>query len=399
MSCSELEDMNYSELEDQFGLDVYPKRGIVITKGRGALLYDTNGKEYIDCIGGIGSANIGHANPALTDAIQKQANRLISCVCILYNDQRALLMKKLSEITPGGPSRSFLCSSGTEAVEAALKFARVSTGRTEIVAAMQGFHGRTFGALSVSWKPKYREPFKPLVPGIRHVPFNNAEALKDTVSENTAAVILEIIQGEGGIRPADKDYFRQVRKLCSDKGALLIIDEVQTGFGRTGKMFACEHFDLEPDMLCLAKSLAGGVPAGAVVCNNKIRIDKTLHGTTFGGNPLSCAAALASIDYIESNNLAEKAGELGKYALSELKKIRSDSIREVRGLGLMIGIELREKPGPCLQRLMEEGILALPAGNTVLRLLPPLVITRQQIDKVISKIRLVLSDHDRHSEN
>lgn len=381
--------MNVIEVESRHNSGVYGKREIVIVRGQGALLYDDNGHEYIDCVGGQGSANIGHAHPAIVQAVQEQAARLTACTEMFYNDRRAELTERLA--TMSGMPRAFLCNSGAEAVEAALKFARLTTGRTEIVAAMRAFHGRTMGALSATWNKKYREGFEPLVPGFSHVPYNDPQKLAEAVTERTAAVILEPVQGEGGVYPASAEFLQRAQEICRERGALLILDEIQTGLGRTGRLFAYQHYDLQPDLVCLAKSLAGGLPMGAVLIGERVGLLPVgAHGSTFGGNPVMCAAALAALEVLEEEQLAEKAARLGAYALERLRQIRSPLIREVRGLGLMIGIEIREKVAPYLAKLAERGVLALPAGLTVIRLLPPLVITQEQLDRVITALEEVL---------
>jgi len=383
---------NIPELEKQYTSGLYVKRDLTIVRGEGAVLYDDRGNEYIDCVGGQGVANLGHAHPVIATAIADQAHTLISCPEMFYNDRRAELQARLVALAPSGIERVFLCNSGTEAVEAAFKFARASTGRFEIVAAMRGFHGRTFGALSATWNKKYRTPFEPLVPGFKHIPYNNLEKLKDAVADDTAAVILEVVQGEGGVHPGTTEFLRGAQDICRQRGALFIIDEVQTGFGRTGKTFALEHHDLQPDLLCLAKSIAGGMPMGAVLIGERVgELATGIHASTFGGNPLACAAALAALDVLENERLAEYAAELGEYLLTRLKEIQSPIIREVRGVGLMVGIETKAKVTPYLGALMENGVLALPAGLTVLRLLPPLVITVEQIERVAAALEEVLS--------
>jgi acetylornithine/LysW-gamma-L-lysine aminotransferase len=257
---------------------------------------------------------------------------------------------------------------------------------------MRGFHGRTMGSLSATWEKKYREPFEPLVPGFSHVPYNNLAALQEAVNENTAAVILEVVQGEGGVTPGKADYLLGAQAVCRERGALLILDEVQTGFGRTGKMFAFQHHNLQPDLVCLAKSIAGGLPMGAVLLGEKVgALPAQVHGSTFGGGPLPCAAGLAAMDYLEDNHLPERAAELGAWFLAELAQIQSPLIREVRGLGLMAGIELRQKVTPYLQALMAKGVLALPAGLTVMRFLPPLVIEKSDLAQVVRVVAEVLS--------
>jgi len=382
--------MKVKDLEERYELPVYPRRDIVLVRGKAAKLYDEEGREYIDCASNVGVSNIGHANESVAKAIYEQYLTLGNCYAMFYNPVRARLAEKLVSLAPGRLKKVFFCNSGAEAVEGAIKFARASTGKTGIIAAMRGFHGKTFGALAATWGPEYQKPFVPMLQGITHVPYNNFMKLKESVNKDTAAVILELVQGEGGVRVGDKDYFREVRDLCDSQGILLIMDEVQTGFGRTGTLFACEQF-VEPDLLCVAKSLAGGIPMGAVLCSEAVNVPVKSHTSTFGGNPLACAAALASLEVIEKQGLVEKAGTLGNYFMEGLKAIRSDKIREVRGLGLMIGIELKEKAGPYVQALMEKGVIVLLAGANVIRLLPPLVITKEEIDQALKALQEVLS--------
>ncbi len=378
------------EIENKYTSGTYAKQSLVIVRGQGALLFDADGKEYLDCSSGHGVANLGHAHPKIAEAIYKQANTLITLFESFPNDQRAMVMQKLTSLV-AGLDRVFLCNSGTESVEAAFKFARISTGRKNIVAAMRAFHGRTYGALSATYNKKYREGFEPLVPGFSHVAYNNIEALDKAVNEETAAVILEVVQGEGGVYPANVDYIQAARKLCDERGALLIVDEIQTGFGRTGKFFAIEHFGVTPDLLCCAKSLAGGVPMGAVLIGKNIKnLTPGVHGSTFGGNPLSCAAANAALDVIKEEDLAGQAEAKGKYLMDKLLEINSPNIREVRGLGLMVGIEMKQKVAPYIKALQEANIIALNAGMTVIRLLPPLVITYEQLDHLVDALTEVL---------
>ena len=378
--------MTIQQLEDQFTSGVYAKRPLALVRGAGARVWDSDGNEYIDCVGGQGAANVGHANPQVAAAIAQQAQTLISCPEMFYNDRRAELEQKLTSIT--GLPRVFLSNSGTEAVEAAIKFARLATKRTGVIAAMRGFHGRTLGALSATWEKKYREPFEPLVPDFSHIAYNDAAALDAAIDFKTAAVLLEVVQGEGGVRPGTSEFLCQAQELCRERGALLILDEVQTGFGRTGKMFAFQHHGLQPDLLCLAKSMAGGLPMGATLIGPRIgALPPAVHGSTFGGNPLACAASLAAIEVIESQHLADRAAALGAWFIDQLKQIQSPLIREVRGLGLMVGLELKQKVAPYLQALLKHRVLALPAGLTVLRFLPPLVIEQNDLEKVVEAVR------------
>ncbi len=378
------------DLERAHALEVYPKRGITVVKGRGAEVWDDEGRRYIDCVAGIGVASVGHANPAVAEAVAEQARTLVTCPGIFYNDVRARLLERLAAVAPDGLSRGFLCNSGAEAVEAAFKFARVETGRTGIVSAMRGFHGRTLGALSATYKKEYRNLFEPLVPGFSFVPFNNAAKLRAAVTEETAAVVIEPVQGEGGIRPASAEFLQAAREACDDRGALLIFDEIQTGFCRTGRMFACEHHGVTPDMLCLAKAMGGGIPIGAVLANDRVNPPVGKHGSTFGGNPLACAAALAAIRFMEDEQLAERAQRLGTRFRKRFERRSPARVRALRQVGLMIGVQLRERCRPYLQALMEQGVLTLPAGATVIRMLPPLVITEGQVDEVVDALARVL---------
>jgi LysW-gamma-L-lysine/LysW-L-ornithine aminotransferase len=379
-------------LEDRYDAGLYAKQPLVLVRGEGARVWDADGKEYVDCAGGQGVANVGHAHPAIAAAVAAQAGRLLTCPNGFYNEVRARLLARLVGMAPPGIERAYLCNSGTEAVEAAFKFARLATGRAGVVAAMRGFHGRTMGALSATWNKAYREPFEPLLPGFSFVPYNRLDAAERAIGPDTAAVILEVVQGEGGVIPGQGEYLRGVQALCRERGALFIVDEVQTGLGRTGRMFACEHHDLEPDLLCLAKALAGGLPVGAVLISRRVgELPRKAHGSTFGGNPLVCAAALATIDCLQAEDLPRRAAELGARFKAGLEGIDSPLVREVRGLGLMIGLELKTPAGPYLAALAERGVLALTAGATVMRFLPPLVIQPEQVEFVLSHVSHLLT--------
>jgi acetylornithine/LysW-gamma-L-lysine aminotransferase len=369
---------------------LYPKRPVAIVRGEGARLFDAEGRAYIDCVAGQGAANLGHCHPAVVAAIQAQAGTLLSCPEIFHNDRRAAYLNALVAALPV-PARIFLCNSGAEAVEAALKFARLLTGRQGVVAAKRGFHGRTMGALSATWEPKYREPFLPLVPAFSHVPFGDAEELAEAISDTTAAVLLEPVQGEGGVRPAPPGYLEAARRICDERGALLLIDEVQTGFGRTGRLFAVEHSGVTPDILILAKSIAAGLPMGAVAVHERHGpLPGGAHGSTFGGNPLLCAAALAALQVYHDEHVPEQAAEKGAWLIERLRALQLPAVREVRGLGLLVGLELKGRVQPALQALMERGVLALPAGPNVLRLLPPLIISDAELEQVVAAVNAVL---------
>lgn len=383
--------IDYKAIQMQYEIDVYPMRDVVLVKGKEARLWDDKGNEYIDMASGISVANIGHCNDKVVDAISSQAGTLITCPNTFYNDSKAKFLEKLFSVAPKNLTKAFITNSGSEAMEAAIKFARANTKKTKFISAMKGFHGRTYGSLSATYKKEYRDAFEPLVPGFSFVPFNNFEKLAEAVDADTAGIILEFVQGEGGINIGQKEYFKQVRQLCDEKGILLIIDEIQTGFCRTGKMFAIEHFEIDADMITVAKSIAGGFPMGALLCSEKITIEKGKHGSTFGGNPLACAAGKASIEFMIENKLWEAAENKGKYFREKLESQPLSKVREIRQIGLMIGIELKDKSQPIILELLERKIISLPAGTTVLRLLPPLVISYDDLDTVIKNLIEILA--------
>ena len=375
------------------------RRNVLILRGEGARLFDASGKEYLDLAGANGWAALGHAHPAVTRAIREQAERLVCYTENGFNDQRALWMAELSALLEreigaderGPLTRIHPCNSGTEAVEGGIKAARWFTGRPGVVAAKRGFHGRTLGSLSATWKPHYREPFQPLVPGYTHVPYNDAAALEKAVDDRTAAVLLEVVQGEGGVYPATEEFLDTARRICRERGALLLYDEVQTGFGRTGKWFAACHYEAGPDLLLLGKALGGGIPMGAVAWRRDLgTFQAGRHASTFGGNPLACAASRAALRVMEEEDLPGRAARLGEKALAAFREERPPLVRQVRGRGLMIGLELKTKVQPYIQALMERGIWTLPAGPTVLRLLPPLVIAQEDLERAVRTILEVL---------
>jgi len=402
--------------EQRYDSGVYHKHQVVMTRAEGATVWDATGREYIDCVGGYGVANVGHSNPEVVAAIREQAGTLMVMPQTLPNDKRAEFLRQLVSVLPDGLDRVFLCSSGTEAVEAAKKFAITATGRTRFVSMKRGFSGRTLGALALTWEPKYREPFGSAVDNehVSFVTYGNIEELRAAITDDVAAVIMEPVQGEGGVRPGNAEFVREARRLTREKGALLIMDEIQTGFCRTGKFFATEHFcaqecqsadgircgckvDSEcrvvPDGMTLAKAMAGGVPVGAFAMTAAVadKMPAGGHGTTFGGNPLAMAAGVAAIGYMKRENLAQQAAEKGAYFMEKLRAIKSPKIREVRGLGLMIGVELKEKSAPYISAMEhQEGVLTLQATPLVVRFLPPLVISKEQIDKVVEAFERVL---------
>jgi acetylornithine/LysW-gamma-L-lysine aminotransferase len=385
-------DVNVFDLEQAHTSGAYVKRDVQIVRGAGARLWDADGNAYIDCVGGQGAANLGHAHPAVLAAIQQQAADLITCPELFHNPVRARFQAELCRAAD--MPHVFLCNSGAEAVEGAIKIAAISTGRSGFVAMMRGFHGRTLGALSMTFEKTYREPVAPLLlPDVTHVPFNNVERLAEALDDNTAAVILEVVQGEGGVHPAEEGYLQAVQELCRANGSLLIVDEVQTGFGRTGALFAHQRDGIQPDLMCLAKSIAGGIPMGAVMMGARLEpLPPASHGSTFGGNPLACAAGLAVLDTLENGDLIERARTRGDAVRDHLRDhLPESAVRDVRGRGLMIGVELRGKVAPLLKDLQTRGVLALPAGRTVLRLLPPLVMTDDDLWQAVYTVEEILN--------
>jgi acetylornithine/LysW-gamma-L-lysine aminotransferase len=387
------------DTEEQLMANVFSKRDRVITRGRGALVWDINGNEYIDCTSSYGVSIVGHCHPRVVEAVQRQVKTLISCHASFYNDVRSELLKKIMTIAPKGLGKVFLSNSGSESVECAIKLARKFSGKPEIIAMIGAFHGKTMGALSATWKKKYRGPFEPLIPGFKHVPPDNLEKVRDAITEKTAAVLVEPIRGEGGIRMPSDDFLPGLREICDETGVLLIFDEVQTGFGRTGKVFACEHWGVVPDVLCLAKSVAGGLPMGATFAreDTMASFQRGEHSSTFSGNPLVCAAASAAIDVLIEERLPERAATLGRYFMDKLEALgeKHPIIREVRGLGLMIGVETRFDVYNIILGCMDMGVLVLDAGRNVLRFLPPLIIEREQVDRVVNVLDSVMAEDNK----
>jgi LysW-gamma-L-lysine/LysW-L-ornithine aminotransferase len=398
--------MNEKEVidaENRLMANVFGKRQIVITKGKAATLWDINGKEYVDCMGSYGVALLGHCHPKVVAAIKEQAEQLICCHASLYNDKRSEFLQKLTAITPKGLDKAFLSNSGAESVECAIKLARKFTGKPEIIAMMGAFHGKTMGALSATWDKKYREPFLPLVPEFKHVPPDNLEKVKEAISEKTAAVMLEPIRGEGGVRVPPDGFLQGLRQLCTEKGVLLIFDEVQTSFGRTGKLFGCQNWGVIPDVMTLAKPFAGGLPIGITVAKENVMSALKVgeHSTTFSGGPLVCAAGCAAVDALIEEKLIERAAVNGKHFKTHLEALKEKHpiIKEVRGLGLMLGVELRFDVYSIVQKCAQRGVLILDAGRNVLRFLPPLVITKQQIDNAIAVLDVVLEEEENARAN
>lgn len=384
--------------EDKYLANVYQRFPIALAKGKGAKVWDNNGREYIDCMGGYGVALVGHCNDKVVRAIKDQAEKLITCHSSCYNDARLAFLQKLISIAPKGLSKVYLSNSGAEATEAALKIARKYTKKHGIVAMVGSFHGKTMGALSITYAQKYRDAFAPLLEGMKFVPFGDASKLQDAMDDTTGAVIVEPVQGESGIHVAPDGYLQKVREICDSRGIALIFDEIQSGLGRTGKLWAGEHWNVVPDIMCLAKGIAGGVPMGATLAKQEIMDALKLgeHSSTFGGNPLACAAGLAALECIVDDGLVNNANSVGKYfkegllALKDKHKI----IREVRGLGLMLAAELRFEVKDVLLDGIKEGLLMLYSGKNIIRLLPPLVIDEHTISNALSIMDKVLSKEE-----
>jgi acetylornithine/N-succinyldiaminopimelate aminotransferase len=367
-------------------IQTYTRQNIVIVRGSGAKVWDSEGKEYLDFVAGIAVNNVGHCHPAVVEAIKRQAETLIHTSNLYYTENQVLLAEELKRLT--GLKKAFFCNSGAESVEAALKLTRRATGKSRVVAATGSFHGRTLGALGTTYKAIYREPFRPLNEA-SFVPFDDPEALKAAVTKETGAVILEPVQGEAGVYVPGSDYLRAARQICDDAGTLLIFDEVQTGFGRTGKWFGKDHSGVKPDIMTLAKAMAGGLPMGAMLASESVSeaFQRGDHGSTFAGGSLVSAAALACIDAIRRENMVRRSEELGAYMRSELEDLGP---RDVRGLGLMIGLDLDVDCKLVVQKALEKGVMLNSTSDHTLRFIPPLVVTKEQIDKVVKAIGEIL---------
>ncbi|MDH5416002.1 MAG: acetylornithine/succinylornithine family transaminase [Nitrosopumilus sp.] len=384
--------------EDQFMGNLYQRFPVIVEKGKGSHVWDTDGKEYIDCMGGYGVALVGHQNQRVNKAIKEQVDKIITVHSSLYNKTREEFLKTLIGLAPKGLTQVHLNNSGAEAIEAAIKFARKFTGKKGMVAMKGSYHGKSFGALSLTFNPKYKKAFEPLVEKVSFASFGDIESLRSVVNDDTAFVILEPIQGESGIIVAPDGFLQDVRKLCDEKGILLIFDEIQAGLGRTGRLWACEHWNTVPDILCLAKGIAGGVPMGATLVRSDIlaSMSKGEHSSTFGGNPLSCAAGTAALKALTEDGLIENAEKMGKIFREGLEKLKENHnmIREIRGKGLMIGIEMKFEVRDILMGLMKKGVLMLYSGRNILRILPPLVISEEDITKVLHALDSVLSEEE-----
>ena len=385
MTVGTLDLAQIQRLENEHQPPLYAKREIALVRGEGAYLFDSDGRRYLDAMSNYGVAILGHADREYAAALTEQLQILATGHQSFYSDVRAKLLREIAEIAPAGLTRYFLSNSGAEAVEAAIKFARVATGRPNLVAAKRGYHGRTLGALAATADPKYRAPFEPLAPHATHVSFNDVDALAAAVDDQTAAILLEPIQGEGGIWPASPEYLQSARDIAAARGSLVIIDEIQTGF-RTGAPWAINVSGVVPDILVTAKALANGFPIGLTMCTEAVSaaIPASAHGTTFGASPLACRAALVTLRALRERNLYAQSAAVGDALMERLNGIGSTKVRQVRGRGMMIGVELKERVTPTLRALQERGVLVLPAGPTTFRLLPPLIWEQQQVNEFIA---------------
>lgn len=384
--------------EDEFMGNLYQRFPVTIEKGLGSHVWDVNGKEYIDCMGGYGVALVGHRNERVVNAIKSQLEKIITVHSSLYNKTREEFLETLISIAPKELSQVHLNNSGTEAVEAAIKFARKFTGKKGMIAMTGSYHGKSMGSLSLTFNPKYRKMFQPLVEKVSFAKFGDIESLHSEINDDIGFVIMEPIQGESGINVAPDGFLQDVRSLCDEKGILLIFDEIQSGLGRTGRMWASEHWNTTPDIMCLAKGMAGGMPMGATLVKPEILsvMSKGEHSSTFGGNPLSCAAGIAAIQALTQDGLVENAKKMGERLKEGLENLKEDHkiIREVRGKGLMIGAELKFEVKDILMDGMKNGLLLLYSGRNILRFLPPLVISDKDITKVLETLDLLLSKEE-----
>jgi ornithine--oxo-acid transaminase len=393
----------YIQLEEQYGANNYHPLDVVISRGEGVWVYDVEGNRYLDCLSAYSAVNQGHVHPKILQALVDQASKVTLTSRAFRNDQLPLLYKQLSEMT--GYEMSLPMNSGAEAVETALKIARkwayeckhVPANQAEIIVAEGNFHGRTISVISFSSEDSYKENFGPFTPGFVSVPYGDASAVENAVTPNTAAILIEPIQGEGGVLIPSNGYLRRLREICDREKILLIADEIQTGLGRTGKMFACDHEDVRPDAVIIGKAMSGGFyPVSAVLANKPVLglFKPGQHGSTFGGNPLGAAVARAALQVIEDENLIENSAQLGEYFMEQLAEIPSRHIKEVRGRGLLIGVELKPSAGGArrfCEALQKHGILAKETHTHVIRFAPPLIIDKDTIDWALDRIRTVLT--------
>ena len=385
--------------EDQYLAALYQRFPVNLVRGKGTRVWDAAGKEYIDCMGGYGVALVGHCNDRVVAAIKKQADTLITAHMSVYNNMRLKFMEKMSTLTPPGLSKMFFTNSGAESVEGALKFARKYTGKYGIIAMNGAYHGKTFGALSVTYNEKYRKSFMPLLSGVKFVPYSDPNKLEEAIDETIGTVILEPIQGETGIIVPPDDLLPKIREICNKRNLVLVFDEIQSGLGRTGKMWAGQNWNTTPDIMCLAKGIAGGIPMGLIVAKPEIMEATKLgeHSSTFGGSPLACAAGTATLEALTDDKLVENAAKIGTQFKEGLKRLKEKHkiIREVRGLGMMLGVELRFEVKDVLFDGIRNGLLMLYSGRNIIRLLPPLVMDETTISRVVDIMDFVLTSEEK----
>jgi len=394
--------MHSVENEESFVGDLYQRFPVTISKGKGCKVWDTSGKEYLDCMGGYGVALVGHCNDRVIQAITSQVQELLTCHMSVYNNTRLNFLEKFSKIAPNNLKKIFFTNSGTESVEAALKFSRKFTGKPGVLALNGGYHGKTFGSLSVTYNEKYRKSFLPLLDHMQFIPYSESDTISDIVTntnDKIGTVIVEPIQGETGIIMPPSDFLRDIRNICNENNLVLIFDEIQSGLGRTGKMWAGQHWDVEPDMMCLAKGIAGGVPMGLTVMRSEI-IDCLKvgeHSSTFAGNPLACAAGSATIDSLTEDKLVSNSETMGRIFKSGLLEIKEKYkiVREVRGLGMMLGVEMRFDVKDILLDGIKNGIMMLYSGRNILRLLPPIVMKEEEVNKSLELINKVIYNEEK----
>ena len=381
--------------EDSFLINLYQRFPVTVERAQGATIWDADGKEYIDCMGGYGVAIIGHCNKDVINAITLQMNKLMVCHMSTYNDSRLQFLSKLNSIAPENLSRIFFSNSGAESVEAALKFSRKFSQKGGIISMYGGYHGKTFGALSVTYNSKYRKSFNPLLERIKFVPFGDISSLIDAIDETIGTVILEPIQGESGIIMPPDGYVKAVREICTERKLVLIFDEIQTGLGRTGKMWAGQNWTTAPDIMCIAKGIASGIPTGVTFVKDEIAKCMNLgeHSSTFAGNPITCSAGSATIDTIIKEDLVTKASDTGTYFKKNLIELKEKHpiIRDVRGMGMMLALESRFDVRDILMDGIRNGLLMLYSGRTIIRLLPPLVMKKEQVSRAIEIMDKILS--------
>ena len=386
--------MNTQELikiEDDYFINTFTRQPIVLDHGEGVKVTDIDGKEYMDMFAGIAVNALGHNNPKLVKAIQDQAEKLIHISSIYYNEPALVYAKKLIDMTSF--DRIFYANSGAEANEGAIKLAVKYTGKSEVISTVDSFHGRTIMTLAATGHEEYHEPFKQVLPrGFINVPYNDIDAIKEAITENTAAIIVEPVQGEGGVNIPDEGYLKEIEKICHENDIVFIVDEVQTGFGRCGTLFAHELFGVKPDIMTMAKGIGGGVPMGGILATEKVAgaFVPGDHGTTFGGGPLVCAAANAVLDTMLEENILDNVNEVGDYFIEKLKALDKDIIAEVRGKGLMVGLELTKPGAEYVDKLREAGFLINCTADKVLRFVPPLIITKEDIDEFVKALDEIL---------